>query len=687
MLASATPCFAAIALADVPRFIGEDFEEWEDTSGTASATEAFARGDFRRPSRIRPNHGFTRSAYFYRFTLENSTTSHRAFMLEAARAWVTDVDLFRVKGGIVELEARAGAHILRAKREVPCEEPTFAIELGPGESQTYLLRLAGNGPLAVRGEISPRPVFFEQHAHDLLLWGGLYGVLVGIAVYMAVIFAMLRDPQWRLAPMLLAGALAEAFAHGHHTRLLPFDIPDLEVRGVAFAVGAMSIAFGEWSRVVLGTRRAPRIDLVVRIGEVVGVSCCLVAGLVLRWHALRCAGPIIMSASTMIASVLRWRDGHAPARPFVIAVATLLIPGSVACATVLGYLPLNAVTEHGDYVGGALMAVLLALGASEEMRSARSKLEAKNREVTALADDLRDQVVQRSRELRAVLELHGRSADVSPLAMGTMFDERYRVLRPLGEGGMGAVYEVVRTRDERRLALKILTSATSSTAVLRLTREAEIGATLRHPNLVSIVDVGLRDGRVPFLVMDLVLGGSLENQRTRFGDVAWALGVLRGIAAGLRELHDAGVIHRDLKPSNVLMDNGTARICDFGIAKQSDHDIGATRTNAHVGTALYMAPETLAKAPPSPAADVFAFGLIAFELLTGEYPLALFAAASLGPSVAVPTPTLARVPGLTPRVSATLEACVAMNPASRPTASELSTLLSGSSSATATPAA
>lgn len=689
MLVVARPCFAAIALADAPRYIGEELEEWEDTSATATATEALAHGAFRRSSWVRPNHGFTHSAFFYRFSVRNGTSERRAWVLDAARAWVAEVDLYRVREGVAELDGRAGALIPREKRAIASEYPAFEIALDPGEERTYVLRVAGHGPVALRGELSPRASFFERYTRGLLLWGGLYGTLVGLALYIAVVFVVLRDPQWRLAPTLVFMALVEAANHGHLARALPFTVPYLEVRVGSIAAALAICSLIEWARIQLGTKLVPRVDRLLRASQVIVGSLCLLGALALRWVAIAFAAPILAATLVMTAGIMRWRDGHAPARPFVIAASTLALPGSLACATVLGLVPVHPLTEHGDYVGALFMSILLALGASQEMRSTRTNLERKNHEVTALADDLRDQVVQRSRELRRVLERRGRSTDEPPLDVGGIFEDRYRVIGRLGEGGMGTVYEVMRLRDERRFALKVLHSAATSTTVLRLTREAEIGAKIRHPNVVSIVDVGLRDGGAPFLVMDLLRGGSLEDHRRRFGEMPWALDILRGIAAGLRALHDASVIHRDLKPSNVLMDGAVARICDFGIAKHPDDERSPfsrlTTTGGVVGTTLYMAPETVAKAAPTPAADIFAFGLIAFELLTGEYPLALFAAAALGPAVHVPAPTLARVPGLTAPVLAMLEACVAVDPATRPTASALDALLS--STPTALPAA
>lgn len=294
------------------------------------------------------------------------------------------------------------------------------------------------------------------------------------------------------------------------------------------------------------------------------------------------------------------------------------------------------------------------------------------------------QVAERSRELGATFARSDTSLDVRHLATGERFAGRYRIVSTLGAGGMGAVYEVERLTDGARLALKVVVGEVSGSGAARFAREAEIGARVRHPNLVPILDVGTSVG-VPFLVMELALGGSLETERARFGDVEWALSMLRQIAAGLAALHDAGVVHRDLKPANVLLSDGTAKISDFGIsgfwsgglpvdvsadtvaADRAAQPSNLTATGVVMGTPLYMAPEAVGgRREIDAAADVFALGLLAYELLTGRSPFAKppFLVVLAGEPLPPPAPIDdARVPRA---VRAAIAECLAEEPERRP---------------------
>jgi serine/threonine-protein kinase len=318
----------------------------------------------------------------------------------------------------------------------------------------------------------------------------------------------------------------------------------------------------------------------------------------------------------------------------------------------------------------------------QEAEGRVKELETRQREVTQLNDELRHQVAERSRELGEALSTVDAAA-TSPVEVGERFHGRYRVLRVLGEGGMGVVYEVERVTDAQRFALKVISGAQSGVNAARFLREAEIGARVRHPNVVSIVDVGVERG-APFLVMELVTGQPLEEMRARFGDVAWAMPILGQVLEGLAALHDAGVVHRDLKPGNILV-GGAAKISDFGISRLgapttsavnvegATVDASASRkdltgTGAFLGTPNYMAPETARGGRDvGVASDMFAFGIIAYELLTSRSPFAMppVVLAMAGQPIPPPSPLDATVPE---RLSALVLACLSIDPSARPSA-------------------
>jgi serine/threonine-protein kinase len=302
--------------------------------------------------------------------------------------------------------------------------------------------------------------------------------------------------------------------------------------------------------------------------------------------------------------------------------------------------------------------------------------------------ELRRQVAERSRELSdALAQLAARPQPA--LLADRVIAERYRVIGKLGAGGMGAVYEVERVTDRERLALKTLRGRAEPDIMARFAREAQIAAETSHPNLVPVLDVGIADGGL-FLVMPLVTGGSLEQQRAKFGDAAWAKPVLAQIAAGLAALHARSIVHRDLKPANVLLAGGVARIADFGLAALRADAADAhgdtvassdaladtaspspplTRAGDIFGTPGYMAPELAAGARDvAPAADMFAFGVIAYELAVGRPPYAEPPVFSRMHGRAIATPPL---DAIGEPLRGVVARCLDVDPAKRPAAAEV----------------
>ncbi len=208
-------------------------------------------------------------------------------------------------------------------------------------------------------------------------------------------------------------------------------------------------------------------------------------------------------------------------------------------------------------------------------------------------------------------------------ATGTRFGDRYLVGRLIGEGGWAETYEGQDLLLGRTVALKVLRTQFAGDPALvdRFEREARISAAVSHPNVVAVYDYGTQDGSF-FIALQFVAGEDLKQVIVRRGRVPIpeAIHNTREILRGLEEIHRAGIVHRDVKPQNVLLGrDGLIRITDFGIA----HQELATRVTTHgdaIGTASYMAPEQAQGGDVSPATDVYAVGVVLYELITGRLP-------------------------------------------------------------------
>ncbi|HLP83768.1 MAG TPA: protein kinase [Phycisphaerales bacterium] len=208
----------------------------------------------------------------------------------------------------------------------------------------------------------------------------------------------------------------------------------------------------------------------------------------------------------------------------------------------------------------------------------------------------------------------------------------YRIVRTIGEGGMGIVFEAEQAFPRRRVAVKALRPGYASTSMLRRFRnEAEFLAKLQHPNIAQIYEAGVAGPDAPdqpYFVMELVRGDSLTAY-ARKHDLGpaekWRL--LLQVCDAVQHAHQRGVIHRDLKPANILINtNGVAKVLDFGIARAAETDANqsqATREGQLIGTPSYMSPEQLLEGDVSTASDIYALGVIAYELFTHRLPIDL----------------------------------------------------------------
>src|SRR5215831_202437 len=207
--------------------------------------------------------------------------------------------------------------------------------------------------------------------------------------------------------------------------------------------------------------------------------------------------------------------------------------------------------------------------------------------------------------------------------IGRVLDRRYHVRSRVAHGGMATVYLATDTRLDRQVALKVMHAELARDAdfVSRFIGEAKSVARLSHPNIVSVFDQG-SDGQYLYLAMEYVPGRTLRAVLRERGQLPWdeALEVMDPILSGLAAAHQAGIVHRDVKPENVLLaEDGRVKVVDFGLAR-SMSGTNHTKTGVLMGTVAYLAPEQVTGNVSDARCDVYAAGVMLFELLAGQQP-------------------------------------------------------------------
>lgn len=256
--------------------------------------------------------------------------------------------------------------------------------------------------------------------------------------------------------------------------------------------------------------------------------------------------------------------------------------------------------------------------------------------------------------------------------IGRTLDGRYRVLRRIADGGMATVYLAVDERLDREVALKVMRQHLThdESFVTRFRREARSSASLSHPNVVAVYDQGDDDGCI-FLAMEYVPGQTLRDVMREEGLLSprAALDVLEPVLQALAEAHSKGLIHRDVKPENVIInDNGTVKVADFGLARAVTSQTVTSTQGVLLGTVAYLSPEQVERGVADARSDVYAAGLMLFEMLTGTKAFTGETAIHVAYQHVhggVPSPS-SRVAGLPPALDDLVAVATARDPDDRP---------------------
>lgn len=287
------------------------------------------------------------------------------------------------------------------------------------------------------------------------------------------------------------------------------------------------------------------------------------------------------------------------------------LAGAVACGTAIGLL--------GQSLGGIASAAAAGLGAAWGgslgyfVQRARSDRQARTLERHRIA------------ALEHGLDQRGHYVDSQGTLINTVLGGKYRILRKIGSGGIGAVYAAEHLALGYQVAVKVLRGAAAADGaeIARLRREARVQVSIEHPNVVRTMDLDqMPDGSI-YVVMELLQGASLQEHLAESGPLApgFAIPMFLQVCRALSAAHRLGIVHRDLKPANVFIgEHQMVKVLDFGMSKLAEAD-ALTQDGYTLGTPEYMSPEQCIGAPVDPRSDLYAFGVLMYEALTGELPL------------------------------------------------------------------
>lgn len=263
----------------------------------------------------------------------------------------------------------------------------------------------------------------------------------------------------------------------------------------------------------------------------------------------------------------------------------------------------------------------------------------------------------------------------APQLEGQILDGKYKLLRQIGAGGIGRVFEAEHLEQKRVVAIKLIGGNARQETIVRLEREARLVAGLKHPHICDVYDVGRMSNGMPFVVFERLFGETLGD-RTRGVlqlPVRTAIDLFSQMLLGLQAAHDAKIIHRDLKPQNVFLvdrpdSEPLVKLLDFGFAQDLTATARITRPGDACGTLQYMSPEQLRVEPLDPRSDLFAVGVMLYEALAGRHPFAATSRMELQINIlrAAPLPLRVRRPDVPQALEDLINRTLSRTPADRP---------------------
>ncbi len=620
-------------------------------------------------------------------------------VIDACRLWVTGADgavAGPIGGGEVgTTRARSHGSLARSQLTFPAAgEVTLTLQVSNFEHARG--GSAGASPLFGTAAAVDRFVGHQRMADFFFI-----GLLVITGLHHLVLFALRRRERAALwfAGMCLLIAL-RLFILGRYLQgdwpSVPLWVPArLDYLTFYLAVPAAALFLRELF---------PKDLARWVVQPVVVISFAFVASLflpvsfysaVVPLYQVLTVGVIAVGVTGVLRAALRERDA-----PPVLMLIGILALGLAGCLDILrerSVVHIRFIAQYGVTVFVIFQSALLALlnqRRAKQLELRNDEVQRLNSELRLLNEQLKRQIASRSHELSQAVIMMAHSSDAAALQPGDVVAEQYSIVAPLGEGGMGTVFRAERITDRRPVALKLIRGGADPEALARFAREAEVVASIDHPNVVSILDFNVSRAGLFYLVMELVEGRSLEADRARFGDVGWALPLVSQLLQALTAIHARDVIHRDVKPSNLLVAEGRLKLADFGVAQmqrprppgsteldtlrggsaveeQATGDLQITRAGMMIGSPMYMAPELAdGSGRASTKSDMFSFGLVAFELLAGQRAFARPPVLAVMDSLTLPpvAPLASLVPAIDGALARLIDACLHRSPAERPAA-------------------